>query len=117
MRFGEDVYCSLGYTLKNGKPARHQAYGTRCRHRHMVPSTSVEQQPKESVENDHQYQEIQVESSVESSPDQQFGEEDSRSSNSGFGDVRTTSVASIVASLLCPQDQSLVILLPWLKVE
>jgi hypothetical protein len=116
MRSGEDVYCSLGCTLKNGKPARHQAYGARCRHKHMVPSTSGEQQPKELVENDNQHQEIQVESSLEFSPDQQFGEEDSRSSNSEVGDARTTSVASIVASLLRPQDQSLVILLPWFKV-
>jgi hypothetical protein len=117
MRSGEDVYCSLGCTLKNGKPARHQAYGTRCRHKNMVPSTSVEQQPKELVENDNQHQEIQVDSSVEFSPDQQFGEEDSRSSNSEVGNVQTTSVASIVAALQRPQDQSLIILLPWLKVE
>jgi hypothetical protein len=115
MRTGEGVYCSLGCTLKNGKPARHQAYGSRCRHKHLVPSTSVDQQSNESVENDNQNQEIQVESSVNSSSDQQFGDEHSRS-NSEVGDIQT-SVAPIVESPLHPQDQSLVTLFPWLKVE
>jgi hypothetical protein len=112
MRSDKGVYCSLGCTLKNGKPARHQAYGTRCRHRHMIPSTSVEQQPKEPVENDHQYQK-KFTLNLQLNPPQinKFGEEDSRSSNCEVDDIRT-SVASIGASPQRPQDQSLVIFLP-----
>jgi hypothetical protein len=116
MRSAEDSYCSLGCTIKNGRPARHQAYGARCRRKNMVPTTSVEQGPGILDQTSQRYQkEIKVRSSVARSPGSQFVDDSMLPSNSEFGDSELPSIELLVNDLRCTQAQPLVILPPCHK--
>jgi hypothetical protein len=116
MRSAEDSYCSLGCTIKNGRPARHQAYGARCRRKNMAPTTSVEQGPGILDQTSQRYQkEIQVRSSVARSPGSQFVDDSMLPSNSEFGDSELPSIELLVNDLRRTQGQPLVILPPCHK--
>jgi hypothetical protein len=115
MRCAEDSYCSLGCTIKNGRPARHQAYSARCRRKNMAATTSVEQEPGKLDQTSQRYQkEIQVQLSV-ASPGSQFLDDSMVPSNSEFGDPELPSIDLLVNDLRRTQDQPLVILPPCHK--
>jgi hypothetical protein len=116
MRSAEDSYCSLGCTIKNGRPARHQAYGACCRRKNMAPTTSVEQGPGILDQTSQRYQkEIQVRSSV-ASPGSQFVDDYMLPSNSEFGDSELPSIELLVNDLRRAHDQPLVFCLLVIKV-
>jgi hypothetical protein len=116
MRSAEDSYCSLGCTIKNGRPARHQAYGARCRRKNMAPTTSVEQGSGVFDQTSQCYQkEIQVRSSVARSPGSKFIDDSMLPSNSEFEDSELPSIELLVNDLRRSQGQILVILFPYHK--